>query len=49
MKIKNNLYRLQEIYGFTDETDAEQVVTSKKNNNFFLGFKFYIFYFYIIL
>ncbi|ORY37123.1 hypothetical protein LY90DRAFT_55624 [Neocallimastix californiae] len=31
--IKNNLYRLQEIYGFTDETDAEQVVTNEVNTS----------------
>ncbi|ORX49690.1 hypothetical protein BCR36DRAFT_412664 [Piromyces finnis] len=29
--IKNNLYRLQEIYGFTDINDAEQVVTNEVN------------------
>ncbi|ORX82413.1 hypothetical protein BCR32DRAFT_292644 [Anaeromyces robustus] len=31
--IKNNLYRLQEIYGFTDVSDAEQVVTNEVNSS----------------
>jgi len=31
--IKNNLYRLQEIYGFTDVNDADQVVTNEVNSS----------------
>ncbi|ORY86490.1 hypothetical protein LY90DRAFT_498715 [Neocallimastix californiae] len=33
VSIKNNLYRLQEIYGFTDESDAGQVVTNDVNTS----------------